>query len=392
MYMGVKIKILELLLRDIFLRKGMKGKPLTPQIVSYAITSVCNCRCVHCHANAGEALSNELTLKEAEKSINELAELGTEVIIFSGGEPLLKKPLLLDLIEHCSDLGIISVLLTNGTLLDFKTALELKDAGLLAVGVPLDYVDPERHDRLRNLPGAFESSLRAIKACHNADLPVVVTTMLFKDNLNELPQLMKLLFSLNVEQAVLYDFIPVGRGKTIRNSTIEDEQRTKLLETLYRIQEELEIFFLMSAGDPLYPGIILKMHEYYGTKPPNKLLKRFLVSSLVGCHAGIHYLSLRPNGDIYPCPFLQLKVGNIKEQNLTDIWFNSRVLNELRNRTLLKGDCGKCHYREFCGGCRARAWLQNGDYLAADPCCPIRLFGEGRIVPVALECFGICVG
>lgn len=337
-------------------------------------------------------MPNELTIKEARKAINEMADLGTEVIIFSGGEPLLKKAMLLGLAEHCSDLGIIPVLLTNGTLLDSKTALELKGAGILAVGVPLDFMDPGRHDKLRNTPGAFKSSLRAIKACHNAGLPVVVTTMLFKDNLDELPKLMKLISSLNVDQAVLYDFIPIGRGKDIHNFAVEDRQRTKLLEILYGIQEELEIFFLISAGDPLYPGVILKMHEYHESKPPNKLLKRFLVDSPVGCHAGIHYLNLRPNGDVYPCPFLQLNVGNIREQNLANIWYYSKVLNELRDRSLLKGECGKCSYREFCGGCRARAWLQNGDYLAADPYCPVKAFSKKQVSPTAVECFGICVG
>jgi radical SAM protein with 4Fe4S-binding SPASM domain len=197
---------------------------------------------------------------------------------------------------------------------------------------------------------------------------------------------------LEVEQAVLYDFIPVGRGRSSSKRMLEDEHRDKLIDTLYKIQERKEIFLLISGGDPLYPGIILKMHEKYGTKPPNKLLKNFLVDSSVGCHAGIHYLNLRANGDVYPCPFLQLNAGNIRKQTITSIWYNSKILNELRDRSLLRGECGECDYREICGGCRARAWLQTGDYLASDPNCPIGVFSEKRINPATIECFGICVG
>jgi radical SAM protein with 4Fe4S-binding SPASM domain len=390
--MDTRIKIFELFLRQKFLGKGMKGKSLTPQIVSYTVTSACNFRCAHCHASAGEAMPNELTIEEARKVINEMAELGTEVIIFSGGEPLLKRNLLLNLTEYCNDLGIMPAMLTNGTLLDSKTAWELKNAGMLAVGIPLDSVTPERHDKLRNTSGAFENAIRAIKACHNADLTVVVTTMLFKNSIDELPKLMNLLADLNVEQAVLYDFIPVGRGKDIGDLVMTDEQRVKLLDTLYRIQEEKEMFFLISGGNPLYPGIILKRHENYGTNPPNKLLKHFLIDSPVGCHAGIHYLSLRSDGNVYPCPFLQLNIGNIREQSLTSIWYNSKILKELRDRSLLKGKCGECGYREICGGCRARAWLQRSDYLASDPNCPIKAFSEKRVNPAEIKCFGICVG
>jgi len=390
--MSIRIKIFELFLRQTLTGKGIKGKPLTPQIVSYMVTNACNFKCVHCHANAGEAMPNELTTEEGIKAINEMAELGTEVIIFSGGEPLLRKSKLLKLIEHCNDLGIIPALLTNGALLDLKTALELKDSGVLAVGIPLDYVEPEKHDGLRNTPGAFKSAVKAIKICHHVDLKVVVTTMLFEDNVGELPKLMNLLTDLEVEQAVLYDFIPVGRGRNASNQTLRDEHRNKLLDVLYRIQEEMEIFLLISGGDPLYPGIILKMHENYGTKPPNKLLKNFLVDSPVGCHAGIHYLNLRANGNVYPCPFLQLNAGNIRKQTLTSIWYNSKILNELRDRSLLRGKCGECSYREICGGCRARAWLQTGDYLASDPNCPIDVFSGKGVNPTTIKCFGICVG
>jgi len=386
------LKLFESLLRQKLLGKGLKGKSITPQIVSYAVTRACNLKCLHCHADASEAMSNELTLGEAKQAINEMADLGTEVIIFSGGEPLLRKNFILALTEHCNDLGIIPAMLTNGMLLDHKTAWELKEAGMIAVGVPLDFATPERHDTLRNTPGAFESAINAIKACLEVDLKVVITTMALKNNFDEIPKLIDLLDNLGVEQVVLYDFIPVGRGKDLEDLTMSREQRAKLLDYLYKIQEEREMFFLVSGGSPLYPGIVLEMHKHYGTKPPDQFLRQFLVHSPIGCHAGLNYFSLRPNGDIYPCPFLQLKVGNIRERSLVDIWYNSKVLNELRNRSLLKEKCRECEYRENCGGCRARAYAQTGDYLASDPNCPIEIFMEKKTYPATIECFGLCVG
>jgi radical SAM protein with 4Fe4S-binding SPASM domain len=152
------------------------------------------------------------------------------------------------------------------------------------------------------------------------------------------------------------------------------------------------MFFLISGGSPLYPGIVLEMHKRYGIKAPRRLLKSFLVQSKFGCPAGIQYFSLRPNGDVYPCPFLQLKTGNVREQSLSNIWYSSEILANLRNRNLLKGKCNKCSYRETCGGCRAKAWLKEGDYLASDPNCSIDLFKAKRIDPTAIDCVSICVG
>jgi radical SAM protein with 4Fe4S-binding SPASM domain len=390
--MDIRLRLLESLLRQKLLGKGLKGKPITPQIVSYAVTRACNLKCLHCHADAQEAMPNELTLREAKQAINEMAELGTEVIIFSGGEPLLRKNFILNLTEYCSDLGIIPAMLTNGVLLDHKTAWELKEAGMLAVGVPLDFATPECHDTFRNKLGAFESAINAIKACIEVDLKVVITTMALKNNFDEIPELIDLLADLGVEQVVLYDFIPVGRGKDLKELTISQEQRAKLLDYLYKIQEEREMFFLVSGGSPLYPGIVLEMHKHYGTKPPDQFLRQFLVQAPIGCHAGLNYFSLRPDGDIYPCPFLQLKVGNIRERSLADIWHNSKVFNELRNRSLLKEKCGECEYRENCGGCRARAYTQTGDYLAQDSSCPINLLMEKRVSFYAIECFSLCIG
>lgn len=390
--MGVGLKLVELLLRQKLFGTGLKGELNTPLIVSYAVTKACNLRCLHCHVSATEALANELNLQEAMNAIDEMANLGAEALIFSGGEPLLRKNFVLKLAEYCVDVGIIPAMLTNGVLLNHKVAWELKDAGIVAVGLPLDSSMPECHDKLRNEPGAFAKAVTAIKACSDVDLEVVVTTMALKNNFSDIPRRIALMAKLGVEQAAVYDLVPVGRGKDVMDEAMSQTQRVSLIRYLQQTQEENEMVFTMSGGVPLYPEIASEMHKFNDTKPRDLLLKQFWIHKPVGCHAGILYFSLRPDGDVYPCTFLPVKAGNIREQSLTSIWRNSKILKELRQRSLLKGQCGKCEYRETCGGCRGRAYACSGDYLETDPVCLRDLMLEEKVFPSTIKRFGWCVG
>ena len=390
--MGIGLKLVELLLRQKLLGKGLKGNPGVPLIVSFAVTKACNLRCLHCHVDAKDAFGNELQLQESMRAISEMAALGTEALIFSGGEPLLRKEFVKALAQHCVDVGIIPAMLSNGVLLNHRVAYELKDAGIVAVGIPIDSVYRESHDKLRNVPGSFDKAVKAIGACLDTDLEVIVTTMALKDTFEEIPKRLDFISSLGVDQVAVYDLVPVGRGKGVIDMAMTEQQRIRLMTYLERRQETDEMVFSMSGGQPLYPEIVSQMHKSNGTKPKDLLLKEFWVHAPVGCHAGILYFSLRPNGDVYPCTFLPINVGNIRQKSLIDIWRNSPVLKELRDRTLLKGKCGECAYRETCGGCRGRAYACSGDHLETDPICAKDLMREERVHPSTVERFGFCVG
>jgi len=191
--LGTTFKLLELLLRQKLLGQGLTGEVATPLIVSYAVTRACNLSCLHCHVSAREAMPDELNLKEAKNAIDEMHSLGTRAVIFSGGEPLLRKDFVLRLVEHCDDIGIVPAMLSNGLLMTPHTALQLQEAGLKAVGMPIDSVVPEKHDHLRNLPGTFNRTVQAIKTCLELDLEVVITTMALKDTYTEMPERMDFL-------------------------------------------------------------------------------------------------------------------------------------------------------------------------------------------------------
>jgi radical SAM protein with 4Fe4S-binding SPASM domain len=173
---------------------------------------------------------------------------------------------------------------------------------------------------------------------------------------------------------------------------MDQTQRTNLIRYLYKAQETKDMVFTMSGGVPLYPELATKMHNANDTKPRNLLLKNFWIHDPIGCHAGIEYFSLRPNGDIYPCTFLPIKVGNIREKSLIDIWLNSPILNQLRQRSQLKGKCRDCEYRQTCGGCRGRAYACSNDYLETDPVCLRELLLQEKIHPASINRFGWCVG
>jgi radical SAM protein with 4Fe4S-binding SPASM domain len=380
------------MLRQKLLGQGLKGEPNKPLIVSYAVTRACNLRCLHCHVSAREAMPNELNLQEALHAIDEMASLGTRAVIFSGGEPLLRKDFVLALAEHCDDIGIIPAMLSNGLLITPHTALQLQEAGIKAIGIPIDSVVPENHDHLRNLPGTFNKAVSAIKTCLEIDLEVIVTTMALKDTYSEIPKRLDFLSDLGVDEVAVYDLVPVGRGKDVMDQAMTQDQRVNLIRWLQSKQEDTEMVFAMSGGLPMYPEIACEMHRSHGTKAKDLLIKEFWIHNGIGCHAGKMYFSLRPNGDVYPCTFLPIKVGNIREQTLTEIWHNSTVLNTLRHRQSLKGKCGGCEYRESCGGCRGRAYACTGDYLETDPVCLRDLMIDEQISPTDVKRFGWCVG
>jgi len=390
--MGTTLKLLDLMLRQKFLGQGLKGDPNTPLIVSYAVTRACNLSCLHCHVSARISMPDELNLQEAMHAIDEMANLGTQAVIFSGGEPLLRKDFILTLAQYCEDNGIIPAILSNGLLITPQVALQLKEAGIKAIGIPIDSVLPANHDHLRNLPGTFKKAVSAIQTCLDIDLEVIVTTMALKDTFNEMPKRIEFLDSLGVDEVAVYDLIPVGRGKDVMDQAMSQEQRITLIRWLQAMQEDKEMVFTMSGGIPLYPEIASVMHNAHGTKPKDLLIKEFWIHHGIGCHAGTLYFSLRPNGDVFPCTFLPIKVGNIREQSLVDIWRNSKILNTLRQRQNLKGKCGTCEYRENCGGCRGRAYACTNDYLETDPVCLRDLMLEEKVSPTDVKRFGWCVG
>jgi len=360
---------------------GVK-KPFTPGapfLVVWNFTQLCNLKCKHCYASAGKPHPNELTTQEAFKALDKLVDAGVNIIAFSGGEPLMRKDIF-DVLKRASDYGVFTAIATNATLITKDVAKRLKDVNLGYVQISLDGAKPETHNGFRGAPKAFERTIQGIKNCVEQDIFVEVATTATKINYEEIPAIIDLCEKLNVDWWMMYNFVPTGRGRFILENDLSPEERERLLKILWeKLRSKPKLQVLSTA--PQYARVALQMEEkvkdevgelivpthFYNPHLHGQLLS--LSDFIGGCGAGRFYCALEPNGDITPCVFFPLKVGNIKIDDFKEIWENNKTFLDLRDRDKLKPHCGVCEYKYVCGGCRARAYGYFGDYLAPDPGC-----------------------
>lgn len=380
-------------MQDPYWRKGLvsviKGmgnfgvhKPFVPgapfQIV-WNITKACNFKCIHCYENAGKKADDELTTDEIIEGIDKLSRWGVASIAFSGGEPTVH-PGIIDLIKHASEEGMYVSMATNG----FKTAKierakEFADAGLLFVQISLDGLNPETHDKFRGVPNSWNRAVQSIKNFLELGVFVEVSTTVTQENYDEIPGMIDFMRELGVEWFMLYNFIPTGSGSEVRDLDLTPKQRNELLKLIYEENGKGDMQILSTA--PQFADVAVSMESdsnlvpthFFNPEYTNPAMKE-LADFVGGCGAGRFYMSVEPNGDMFPCVFFPhddvLKLGNIKDDDLEDMWVNNELLLQLRDKNLLVGHCGICESRYICGGCRARAYAYNdGDYLGPDPGC-----------------------
>jgi radical SAM protein with 4Fe4S-binding SPASM domain len=341
-----------------------------PLVLSWNVTRKCNLKCPHCYINATtQELNNELSTEEAKNLMDQIAEVSRPLLILSGGEPLLREDIF-ELVRYGAGKGFKMGLGSNGALIDGEVAKKLKEAGVTTVSVSLDSSIPEKHDEFRSVKGSWEKAVGAIKALKENNVLVQVNTTVTQQNYSEIDDIMSLAESLGVENFHLFFLVPTGRGVKIADispTKYENMIRTVFAKTAkhkLNVRPSCAPQFMRIAKD-----VGLDMRQW-----------------IRGCIAGLYYCRVYPNGDITPCPYLPVKLGNIREKSFKEIWFNSEVFKTMRDFDALKGKCGVCEYRSLCGGCRARAYglssdfidycgdlhepeELNGDFLAEDPWC-----------------------
>lgn len=354
-----------------------------PLVLSWNVTRECNMKCDHCYINATEKkLENELNTKEAKDLIDQICQVSKPLLILSGGEPLLR-PDIFELIEYGSSKGLKMGLGSNGTLIDDNVAKKLKDSGIATVSISIDSHIPTQHDEFRGVTGSWEKAIKACKALRKNNVLVQVNTTVTQQNYDQIDDIMSLVESIGVENFHLFFLVPTGRGKKIADITPQmyEDMITNTFSKVHKhrlnVRPSCAPQFMRIAKN-----IGLDMRQW-----------------IRGCIAGLHYCRIYPNGDVTPCPYLPIKLGNIREQPFKEIWFNSPVFKSLRNLETLKGKCGACEYKIVCGGCRARAYglssdfidycgdlnkpgEQTSDYLTEDPWCvyqPKNYLSEGKL-------------
>lgn len=350
---------------------------LPPFLVSFSITTKCNLKCKHCYSESvDEPSPDELSTREALNVIDQIKELGSSLVILDGGEPLLRDDFF-KISLYAYERGLMTVVGSNGTLIDIEQAKNMKEVGIRSVAISLDGSTPEVHDPFRGEDGAFYKALQGAQDCKAVGLPIQFGMVIRKGNLHQIKEMFYINDSHNTQALEFFDLVLSGRAKReIPEETLSVEERKDVMTMLAEKQADYRVPIRVVAC-PMYP-LLLREKQIIPKQFDISLLERIPYYKR-GCAAGMPsgYLVIRSNGDIHPCMLLQIKLGNTRRDKLSSIWNESPILKELRDRDNLKGSCRSCDFRVQCAGCRARAFEETGDYLKTDPGCWIPEKEEG---------------
>lgn len=340
---------------------GYPGHPV------WEVTSACNLKCIHCHAVSGEAHPDELSTDEGKRLIDMIASVSEfRTLIYTGGEPLVR-PDIFELLRHSQQAGLANIIATNGTLIDEEMAFKLKEHGVVCNAISIDAANAETHNFVRNKPGAFDLALRAIEATKKAGMLLQINTTAMEYNMPHLPELIDFTDNCGAGIMLMYQLVAVGRGEKIEKATLKKTANKYLSELIAQKQKVAKTIIEPVAG-PQYWAYLL---EKEGIR--DGLLLKLAGKVFHGCAAGRGFVYIKSNGDVWPCPFVEVSGGNIREISFNEIYYESEIFQNLRRREeKLKGICSECNYKTVCGGCRGRAHAYSGDYLAEDPRCYIR--------------------
>jgi putative heme d1 biosynthesis radical SAM protein NirJ2 len=322
-------------------------------IISWNTTKACNLKCKHCYRDAGKIDPAELNTQEARDLIGEIANAGFKIVILSGGEPLIRKDIY-ELIKFCVSFGLKAVLGTNGTLITKLVAYKLKEAGIARVGISLDSADSKIHDAFRQKIGVWKATVKAMQICKDIGLEFQVHTTVSKQNFKELEKITDFVEEMGACAHHIFFLVPTGRGKEINDFLLLPKDYKALLYKILQKQQKTKLEL-----KPVCAPQFIALAENLGL---NIRFRR-------GCLAGISYCCILPNGDVHPCPYLPLRIGNVREKRFSQLWKENEIFIKLRSLDY-KGKCADCSSKDTCGGCRARAFYIFGDYMAEDPMCP----------------------
>ena len=344
-------------------------------VVVWNVTKACNLRCVHCYARAGETSpADELTNEQGKILIDDLSDFGVPVILFSGGEPLMR-PDLVDLASYAVKKGIRAVISTNGTLITADRAMELRDIGLSYVGVSLDGIG-EVHDRFRGKKGAFYDTLRGIDNCQKAGLKVGLRFTMNRLNVAEISKIFDLLEEKDIPRACFYHLVYAGRGSDMVKQDLTHEETRKTVDLIMDRTRDLhergkpkEVLTVDNHADGPYLYLRVLREDPVRAKEVLSLLEMNEGNSSgrgIGCVSW--------DGNVYADQFWRhYSFGNVRERPFSEIWMDTSdpLMAKLKDRKrYVKGRCARCRWLDICAGnFRVRAEAVTGDVWAEDPAC-----------------------
>jgi heme b synthase len=360
--------------------------PVPPlRLLFWETTKACNLRCRHCRAvPEAERSAVEFSTTEAFGLIDQIAEVAKPVVVLSGGEPLYR-PDIFDIGAYGCSKGFRMALATNGTMVDRAVAERLRSAGFSRVAVSLDGAASATHDAFRGIPGSHARAIHGLQALRAAGVSVQVNSTIARHNVAELPALLDLALSLGADALHIFMLVPVGCGVSIADrEMLPADQYEQVLHWFYE-QSKTVAIDLKATCAPHYfrvraQRIVEERRQGDRSTPfvapgtrmnaaPDPAGGQHLSAMTRGCLAGTAVCFVSNAGDVFPCGYLPVSAGNVRARRFGEIWAASTVFQCLRDPSALGGKCGICRYEGICGGCRARAFSEHGDYLAEEPFC-----------------------
>ena len=380
------------------------------RLLFWETTAACNLACVHCRRlDVSQKLcSNDLTTQQAKSMISSLPETGRPILVFSGGEPLMR-PDLFELAEHARAVGLPPALATNGTIMDEAVARRIVEVGIKSVSMSLDGPDAPTHDGFRGIEGAFNSTLAGFKLLRSLGMSMQINTTIARHNYTRLDDMYKLALDLGADALHIFMLVPVGCGMELSQEImLKEDDYERALNWIYDKSLEGKLH-LKATCAPHYFRVMkqraraegrempLASHPHRSMGPVQALQPTGHPAAQQGGHPGAHpgghpggdmsamtkgclagqaVCFVSHEGEVFPCGYLPVSSGNVKEIPLPTIWRESQVFAQIRDDSKLGGKCGMCEYKRVCMGCRARAYAQTHDYLAEEPNCghtPVRM-------------------
>ncbi|PIP36709.1 MAG: 12,18-didecarboxysiroheme deacetylase [Desulfobacterales bacterium CG23_combo_of_CG06-09_8_20_14_all_52_9] len=344
-------------------------------VVVWNVTRQCNLSCIHCYAHAKHTITeNELTLEESQRIMDDLARFGVPVLLFSGGEPLVRKDLP-DLAAYAVEKGMRAVISTNGTLITRDMARILQEIGLSYVGISLDGMEAV-NDRFRGMTGAFQMALEGIRNCQEAGIKVGLRFTINKFNVQEIPKIFALLEEMDIPRVCFYHLVYAGRGSKLVEEDLSHKESREAVDLIMNLTRDLhdrgkpkEVLTVDNHADGPYLYLRLLKENPKRAADVLKLLKMN-----EGNNSGRGIGCISWNGEVHADQFWRhYSFGNVKERPFSQIWtdLSNPLMQKLKEKKKhMTGRCAKCRWLDICGGnFRVRAEALTGDVWAPDPAC-----------------------
>lgn len=341
-----------------------------PLLVIWEITRSCALACRHCRASAENYRDPmELSTEEGYRLIDEVAEMGTPLVVFTGGDPLQRDDLE-DLIRYAKSRDLKAGTIPAATPLLTRERLEsLKAAGVDQLAISVDGPTAEEHDDFRRVPGAFDLAIQGAKWVREIGVPLQINTVFGKWNVHRFDEIAALVESLGTIYWEVFFLVPTGRGSILQGCTPDEFEY--IFAKLHALSEKAPFMIKVTEGQHFRRYIAQQKER--GNVAPVADHRRNRGVSVRPVNSGNGFCFVDHRGNICPSGFLPMMRGNVRDRSLADVYRNDKVFKDLRNLSLLQGRCGVCEYRDLCtGGSRARAFAISGSLFAEDPYCAYR--------------------